>query len=240
MLFDTQALIAQQSALATGTALTLGVSLTSAAIALVAGLVVAMGRKSGRVWLERACDGYIQCFRNTPLLIQLYFFYKALPVVGISLDPILCGILALSLQATAYMAEIFRAGFEAVPQGQVDSGLSLGFSRSQVLLTIQLPQALSLVVPALSNQIIGLIKNSSLLAFITVADLFFVIYEQSVTYFRYLEFFSVGLLLYMAMTLGVSWILRFLEPIIQRRLMGGAQPLLNPVPITPGLGRFQG
>ncbi|MCA9799112.1 MAG: amino acid ABC transporter permease [Cyanobacteria bacterium HKST-UBA04] len=220
MVFDFSALVEQRHAIASGVATTMSLSLSSVVISLVAGLLVALGQRSGIRLLDYLLGAYIQLFRNTPLLIQIYFFYKALPFAGIYLDPFLCGMLALSLQTTAYMAEIYRSGFEAVPKAQVESGLALGMTRVQTNLTIILPQAIGIIMPPLGNQIIGVIKNSSLVAFITVADLFFVVYEQSVTHFRYLEFFTVGILLYMAMTIGTSWVLFGLEDWLLRRLTG--------------------
>ena len=201
MTFELQALLDQQEAIAQGVGQTLLISTISTVLALGLGLVVMSLLQGPWAFLRWVCRAYVEFFRNTPLLIHLYLLYKGLPYVGISLDPVMCGIVGLSLQSAAYMTEIYRAGIEAVPKQQTESGLSLGLSRVEVLFGITMPQALRLILPPLGNQIVGVFKNSSLVAFITVPDIFFVVYEQSVTYFHYLEYFTLGLAVYMVLTL---------------------------------------
>lgn len=201
MIFDVQSLLDQQEAIAQGIGQTLFISTVSTALALVLGLVVLSMRQGPWGIVRWVCRAYVEFFRNTPLLIHLYLLYKGLPYLGLTIDPVMCGIIGLSLQSAAYMTEIYRAGIEAVPRQQTESGLSIGLSRTEVLFSITLPQALRLILPPLGNQIVGVFKNSSLVAFITVPDIFFVVYEQSVTYFHYLEYFTLGLAVYMVLTL---------------------------------------
>jgi len=190
---------------------TLMISIISAVLATAIGILTAMGTKTA--WKPLALMGktYVELFRNTPLLIQLFFFYKGLPYFGIVLSPIVCGMLALSLQSGAYLCEIFRAGLETIPREQMDSGLSLGFSKWQTYFSIMLPQALPVVIPPMGNQMISLLKNSSLVAFITVPDLFFVIYSQSAAHFEYLTFFTMGIFIYVLLNLGITQLFRMVE-----------------------------
>jgi His/Glu/Gln/Arg/opine family amino acid ABC transporter permease subunit len=209
--FNISTILAQQQALQHGVLTTVGVSMTSAALALLLGLVVSLGQKIGFPPVRWLLQGYVQFFRNTPLLVQIYFFYKGLPAMGITLSPVACGILALSLQTGAYMAEIIRTGIESIPREQFEGGLSLGFSPLRTFLTVILPQAVGIILPPVGNQIVGLVKNSSLVAFITVPDLFFVVFKGAADHFQYLEFFTVGIVLYMALTLSVSGFFLLLE-----------------------------
>lgn len=211
MAFDLSVLVSQKEAILQGLLNTLAISLVSALFAVLLGLLAATGRKSGIKPLEWLLYGYIQFFRNTPLLVQIYFFYKGLPHLGVVLSPAVCAILALSLQTGAYLAEIFRTGIESIHREQFEGGLSLGFSRVQTYLIVILPQALGIILPPLGNQMVSLMKNSALAAFITVPDLFFVIFKGGAEHFQYLEFFTLGIVLYMAMALGISGFFALLE-----------------------------
>lgn len=211
MSFEIAVLIEQQDAIRQGLLTTLAISMVSTILAIILGVLVAIGRKLPLPPLRWILQSYVQVLRNTPLLVQLYLFYKGLPHLGLILSPIICGILALSLQTSAYMAEIFRAGIESIPREQYEGGRSLGFSRRQTYLTVIFPQALGVILPPLGNQVVGLVKNSSLVAFITVPDLFFVLFKGGADEFRYLEFFTLGILLYMSLTLCVSLLFNVLE-----------------------------
>jgi His/Glu/Gln/Arg/opine family amino acid ABC transporter permease subunit len=219
MAFDFSTLLAQQDALIAGVFTTIKISMASVVLAIALGFIVSLGRKTTFTPLHWLLAGYVQFFRNTPLLVQIYFFYKGLPAFGVTLSPMNCGILALSLQTGAYMAEIFRTGIESIPREQFEGGLSLGFSPFRTFITVILPQAIGIILPPVGNQIVGLIKNSSLVAFITVPDLFFVVFKGAADHFQYLEFFTAGILLYMGLTLAVSGFFILLEnrlPLLQR------------------------
>lgn len=203
--------------------MTLWVSGIAGCLAIAIGLWMAFARSSKNPWLRLPASAYVELFRNTPLLIQLYFFYRGLQSVGLILSPELCGILALSLYTGAYMTDIFRAGFSSVPQQQLDAGLSLGFSRLQTFRLILLPQALPLILPPLGNQLINLTKNSSLLAFITVEELFHVIYNGAVEAFRPMEYFLVGSALYITIALGISSLIHLFESLFQQNKHHTAQ-----------------
>lgn len=212
--FELSVLIENMPAILLGVLTTCFISFVSAGIAVLIGLLVAIFRRTTSAWAVWGFEAYVQFFRNTPLLIQMFFFYKGLPNMGIVLSPLSCGVLALSLQSGAYMAEIFRTGIDAVPREQYEGGISLGLSKLETYLRIVLPQAIAVILPLMGNQVVGLIKNSSLVAFITVPDLFFIIYQGSASEFRYLEYFSLGVVIYMGLTLAVTGLFRWLEHLL--------------------------
>lgn len=191
-----------------GVLTTARLSIISAVLALGLGFWMAFARNSRHPWLNRPAAFYVEIFRNTPLLIQLYFYYRGLQSVGLVLSPEVCGVLALSLYTGAYATEVFRAGLLGIPPQQTEAGLSLGLKPFHIYRLILLPQAIRAVLPALGNQMISLVKNSSLLAFITVNDLFLVTYKGAVDRFLPIQYFVEGAALYWLLSLGVSLLFR--------------------------------
>lgn len=161
--------------------------------------------------LQWALQAGVQIIRNTPLIIQLLFLYKGLPYWHIVLSPWLCAVVGLTVYTAAFMSEIMRGTMETIPKSQWESGRSLGLSRVQTFWQILFPQALPAMLPALGNQAVSLIKNSCLVAFITVSDLFFIVFHQGATQFQYVPFFTIGLLLYMGLNWGVSLAVSLVE-----------------------------
>ncbi len=196
---------------------TLRLSAVSAALALTLGFFMAFAKVSSQPWLKWPATAYVELFRNTPLLIQLYLAYRGLQSIGLILSPETCGILALSLYTGAYLTEVFRSGLLAIPAQQTEAGLSLGLGRFNVYRLILLPQAFRLILPALGNQLISLVKNSSLVAFITVSDLFLVIYKGAVDHFQPVEYFMEGAAIYLGVSLAISGGIRLLETLTTRR-----------------------
>jgi putative glutamine transport system permease protein len=156
-------------------------------------------------------NAYIELARNIPLLIQLYIIYKVYPHFGLSFSPINCGIIALSIYTAAYIAEVLRSGMNAVAKQQKQAALALGLNYFQTFFIITFPQAIRIVIPALGSQFINLIKNSSLVSFIAVVDIFYVIYKGAADDFRIYEFFLLGTLIYMVLTGVVAIITNILE-----------------------------
>lgn len=195
----------------TGFLVTIKLSGLAATCALMLGWLIAFCRVSTVPALKGFGAAYVSIFRNTPLLIQLFFYYRGLQSIGIVLPPFTCGVLALSLYSGAYLAEVFRSGLLSIPQEQTDAGLALGLSRLRVFGMILVPQAFRIVLPAVSNQLISLVKNSSLVAFITVEELFYQIYKGAVDAFLPVEYFVEGALIYLAISLGISGVMRLIE-----------------------------
>jgi len=151
------------------------ISLLALAISLSLGTIVAIMRMSTNPFVWRIAAAYVQAIRSTPLLIQIYVIYfslPALPLLGRRLDELEGGIIALGLNAGAYMSEIIRAGIESVSRGQVEGAQSVGMTYVQRMRYVVLPQAFSSVAPTLMGQTSVLIKDSSLVSFIGVFELF--------------------------------------------------------------------
>jgi polar amino acid transport system permease protein len=160
---------------ARGISATIWISLVSLVLSLIIGTVAAIMRMSANPILWRIAAGYVQAIRSTPLLIQIYVIYfslPALPLLGRRLDELEGGIIALGLNAGAYMSEIIRAGIESISRGQVEGAMSVGMTFIQRLRHVVLPQAIARVVPPLLGQTAVLIKDSSLVSFIGVFELF--------------------------------------------------------------------
>lgn len=146
-----------------------------AAISIIIALVLGFFAAIVRILKVRILNGiataYVSIIRGTPLLVQIFVIYYGLPQIGISLDPISSGVVALSLNAGAYLSESFRAAILAVDNGQMEASLSMGMTYSQALRRIILPQSLRIAIPTLSNTFIVLIKDTSLVSVITVTEL---------------------------------------------------------------------
>ncbi|MFH1137183.1 MAG: amino acid ABC transporter permease [Pseudomonadota bacterium] len=139
--------------------------------ALLVGLVACTLRISDSKIASKLSGAYIETIRSTPLLAQLYFLYFGLPSLGLRLSEETTGVLALTLNSGAYMAEIIRAGVQAIPHGQVEAGMSSGLTYLQRLRYIIMPQALGITIPPLLGQAIVLVKDSSLLSLISIMEL---------------------------------------------------------------------
>ena len=152
--------------------MTLALTLLASLGGLVLGLLAAIAKSSRVVVFRLLAVTYIEVFRGTPLLVQLFFFYFALPqLTGVVLSAFTTAAIGLSLFAGAYTAEIVRGSLNAVTSGQREAAAALGLKPLQVLVEVQLPQATRIALPALGNQFIGLLKDSSLASVITVTEL---------------------------------------------------------------------
>ena len=154
-----------------GMIVTVELSLLAIFFAMVWGLIVAFGRMARARWLRTLAGAYIELVRDTPVLVQMYFIYFGFSMAGFGLSGFISGLLALSLQNGGYVAEIYRAGIESISVTQVEGGKALGMSRWDVTSIVVLPQALVRVIPPLANQLIVIIKDTSLVSAIAVADL---------------------------------------------------------------------
>ncbi len=209
--FDLSVIINSLPILIEGIKITLFISIISSICAFVIGLIIVFFRTMSNGVLKFFSVFYVEIIRNTPLLIQLYFIYKALPATGLVLPPIGCGILALSIYTGAFISEVLRSGINAVASEQYQASISLGLSKIQTFRLIILPQALRIVIPPLGSQFINIIKNSSLVSFISVTDLFYSIYKGAVDDFRFLEFFVTGAVIYMLLTGMIALFTNILE-----------------------------
>jgi polar amino acid transport system permease protein len=193
-----------------GAGYTVYVSLISIFLACILALLGALARLSRSGPAFGIATFYISFFRGTPLLLQVYLIYLGLPQIGLTLPAIPSGVIALSLCYGAYMAEIFRAGIEGVPQGQREAARALGLKEGLILRKIVMPQAMRLIVPPVGNQFIAMLKDSSLVSVMGVWELTFIARTQGRSEFRPLEMLITAALIY--------WLLSIVFEIIQARL----------------------
>ena len=181
------------------------------ALALLVGVVLEAGRRSGSRMVKSLCNGYITFVRCTPLLVQLYFVFYVLPAYGIRFRALTTGILCLGLHIGAYIAEVYRAGIDAVGMGQWDAARSLGLPVFATWRHVIIPQALPPMLPPLGNFFIGLFKETPLLAAITVIDVFGTANAIAGRTFRYNEPYTVAALMLLAISLVAAIGQRHLE-----------------------------
>jgi polar amino acid transport system permease protein len=154
-----------------GAVLTLEISAVAAIGAVSVGLIVCAGRLSENRIISGVARVYISLIRGTPLLLQLFYIYYALPEVGIVLPAFAAGAIGLSLNFGAYLAELFRAGVQSIGRGQTEAAAALGLHRFVRFRLVVAPQALRVILPALGNYALVLIKDSSLVAVLSVLEL---------------------------------------------------------------------
>lgn len=199
--------------LGTGMVTTLYISAIAIVLAFCLAIAGAIAKLSGNGIAMGIGDFYTSYFRGVPLLMQLFLIYLGLPQVGLIIDPVPAGIVALSLCYGAYMTEIFRAGIQSIPGGQWEAADALGMRRSATLRKIILPQAMRIIVPPTGNQFIAMLKDSSLVSVVGVWDLMFVARAQGRADFRMLEMLITASLIYWFLSI----ILELLQARIERR-----------------------
>ncbi|MEC3941079.1 amino acid ABC transporter permease [Enterococcus mundtii] len=178
---------------------------------LIIGTLMAIFQLSHNKWIRGIAKAYVEFFRNIPLLIIVMFFYVVLPLYWISFDGFQAGTIGLTIYTSAFIAETARSGIQTVPKGQMEAGLSSGFTYSETMRYIVLPQAFKIVIPPLGNQFINLVKNSSILAIVAGLD---IMYQgdliASETFNTFDTYIIVGLF-YLIITLPLSYLMVYLE-----------------------------
>lgn len=168
--------------------------------------------------LEKIAQLYIEISRNTPLLIQLFFLYYGLAQVGIQIQAYYCAIIGVAFLGGSYMSESFRAGLEAVSRSQIESGLSLGFNRLQMIRYIVFPQSLSVSVPFIGANTIFLLKETSVVSGIALADVMFVAKDLIGTYYKTSETLLMLVFTYLIVLLPLSALFMAFEYHYKKRL----------------------
>ncbi len=198
--------------------LTLRIGVVGILGSILIGLIVAMVVHFKVPVLKQIAGAYVELFRNTPLLIQLFFMYFALPRIGVPITAEACGMLGLALLGGAYMAESFRSGLEAVETIQFESALALGMTRAQLMRHVVLPQAVTLSIQSFVANIIFLLKETSVFSAISLMDLMFVAKDLIGLYYKTTECLVLLVIFYLIMILPVS----ILGTYIERRLRHGS------------------
>ncbi len=192
-------------------AMTVFLSVLSMPIAMAVGLLIALGRLYGPKPLQWLLTVYVEIIRGTPLMLQLFVLFFLLPTVGIELPAIMAGVAGLAINYSAYEAEIYRAGLQAIPVGQMEAALALGMSRRLALRRVIVPQAVRIVIPPVTNDFIALFKDTSVCSVISLVELTkqYSILANSTG--GVVEFAVASAVLYMAMSLPLSWFARRFE-----------------------------
>jgi len=211
MQFDPHFALEILPALLRGAIVTIEATFGGMALALIGGLVLAVGRMSKMRLVPALCLGYIQFMRNTPLLVQLYFVFYVLPLVGLTFNALATGIVGLGLNYSAYIAEVYRAGIQGVPAGQWEASIALDLSPRHTWTRIVLPQAIPPMIPVLGNYLIGMFKDTPLLATITIPEMFGAAEQIAGVTYRYNEPYTLVGLIFLAMSYPASLAVRHFE-----------------------------
>jgi cystine transport system permease protein len=199
-----------------GAAWTLLLAVASVFFGAIIGTLVAVTRLAKVPVLSQFATLYVSCMRGTPLLVQLFVIYFGLPSIGIQFDPISAGILGLSLNVGAYLSETIRGAINGVEHGQWNAARSLGLTQAQTLRYIIGPQALRLAVPSLSNSLISLIKDTSLVSVIAVGELMLATKEVIATTFQPFPLYLAAAGIYWAMSASFETLQTKLEVRLNR------------------------
>jgi cystine transport system permease protein len=191
--------------------MTLPISLAAFSGGLLLGGLIAIARLSRWGWLRAVAWFYVWVWRGTPLLVQLYIVFFGLPSVGLTLDPLVAAVITLALNTGAFCSETIRATILAVNVSQWQSASALGLGRGQVLVRVILPQAFANALPPLGNTFIGLVKETSLLASITVVELFRVAQQIAARTYEILPLYMLAAVVYLMYSTVLTWLQGKLE-----------------------------
>ena len=190
--------------LAKGTWITIQLSTLAMLLGLMVAIVCAWGKTAGPAWLRFIINAYIEVIRNTPFLVQLFFFFFALPALGVRWSPYTAALTAMVVNLGAYATEIIRAGIESIPKGQIEAAMALNLKRWEIFRFVILKPALKAVYPALTSQFILLMLSSAVVSVISADDLTSVAANLQSQTFRSFEIYIVVTAIYLALTLSFS------------------------------------
>jgi polar amino acid transport system permease protein len=204
-----------------GVGMTVFVSACSIVSACILALLGALGRLSKNPLFYGPATFYISIIRGTPLIVQIFIIYLGLPQMGIVISAVWAGIIALGVNYGAYMTEIFRAGIQAIGRGQIEAAHSLGMTYTQMMKRVVLPQAMRLIVPPTGNEFIAMLKDSALVSFMGVWELFFRAQRVGRQNFRNMETLIIAALFYWLVTI----FFQYLQSRLESRLAKGQKSI---------------
>ncbi|WP_142847694.1 ectoine/hydroxyectoine ABC transporter permease subunit EhuC [Telmatospirillum sp. J64-1] len=207
--------------LLTGAVVTVQITVMGGALALVMAFAAGLGRLSRSAPIRWLSTVYVEFFRGTSALIQLFWLFYALPLLGVSLDPMVAAVIGLGLNIGSYGAEVVRGAVLAVPRGQYEAARALGFSRAQMLRRILVPQAIPAMVPPFGNLWIELLKATALVSLITLGDLTFQAQMLRTATLQTPLIFGTVLFIYFALAMVMVFIIRRIERRVGRGLDRG-------------------
>lgn len=204
-----------------GAVLTIEIALLGCILAVVMAVLAAIATLYGSAPLRWLAVAYVEIFRGTSALVQLFWLFFVLPQFGLSLEPFTVAVLGLGLNVGAYGSEVVRGAILAVPRGQWEATTALNMTRPQALRRIILPQAFSAMIPPWGNLFIELLKSTALVSLITLTDLAFKAQQLNQTTMKTIPIFTLVLLMYLVMSLAITIVMRSLEAKVSRGLARG-------------------
>jgi len=211
MLFDWQLARESLVPLLLGSGITVVFTVLVMVISLIGAIPIALARLSSYRPIRWTVTIYVNVFRATPLLIQLIYIYYALPVFGIRLSPFTAGLVGLSLHYIPFIAEVYRSGIQAIPQGQRDAAQALGLSRWLINRKVIFPQAFRIVIPSLGNFFVSLVKDTSLLSVLTVTELVFSGELIAARTYDYFTEYTLVFVFYLILGSVAIWLVQLVE-----------------------------
>ncbi|HWT17305.1 MAG TPA: amino acid ABC transporter permease [Variovorax sp.] len=200
MTFDWSVIWTHRQALLEGAALTVGLTVLTMLLAVPGGIVLALMRLSSNRLLQSASLGFVEFFRNLPLILVIYWVFYVMPMaVEFQLSPLVTALVALVLNISAYNAETFRAGINSIRKGQLEAALAMGMSRRQAMFKVVIPQAGRRILPVIASTWVSLFKDTSLVSVIAVSELAYTAMQIRAQTFRVLEMLTAMAVLYWLM-----------------------------------------
>jgi His/Glu/Gln/Arg/opine family amino acid ABC transporter permease subunit len=210
-LFNPQVAVENVGPLLGGLAITVELTLVVIILSMVFALVVALAGMSRIRPLRWLVKSYVEVIRGTPLLLQLIYVYYVLPEIGIRLNAFTAGVLALTLNYSAYISEVYRGGIQSIARGQHDAAAALGMTSALAMRRIILPQAIRVVLPTLGNYFIGLFKDTALCSAVSIQELVFTAQVHAALTFQYFTLYTVVSFMYFAVSFPAARLVGYLE-----------------------------
>lgn len=226
-IFDYSGLLLQ------GLGVTIVVTVLGAALTLIVAFAAGLSGLSRHRWLRWPSSIFVEFFRGSGLLVQMFWFFYALPFLGIQLAPLVAGVLALGLNEGAYAAEVVRGTIRSRAKGQTEAAIALGMTPALRMRRILIPQSIPAMLPAFGNVMVDLLKNTSLVSLVTVSDLTWRAFTARTITGQTVELFLTILVLYYLLSLLIGWLIRYLE----RRFALDRKSLAKARPIKAMIGR---
>ncbi len=210
-LFNVDVAVENFGPLLAGLMMTIALTFVVIILSLVGALLVALAGMSRITPLRWVIKAYIEVIRGTPLLLQLIYIYYVLPEIGIRLASFTAGSIALTLNYSAYISEVYRGGIQAIPAGQHDAAAALGMTRGLAMRRIILPQAIRVIIPTLGNYFIGLFKDTALCSVVSIQEVVFTAQIIAAQNFQYFTLYTVVGLMYFAVSFPAARLVGHLE-----------------------------
>ncbi|QCX32781.1 amino acid ABC transporter permease [Caloramator sp. E03] len=213
---DIKFIIGKLPYLLDGSIMTIKLTVITLFFGSILGVILALLKITKNIFTSGIASFYIWVFRGTPLILQLFFFYYALPMMGITMSPFTAAVIGLSLNCGAYMAEIIRGGIISIDKGQFEAAKALGFNYFQTMKKIVLPQTFRVIIPPVGNEFITMLKDTSLVSTIAMVELMRSAVQISSATFKYTEMLFTAAILYLIMTTVFTSIFSAVEKKLSR------------------------